>query len=117
MKACICRNISDHKVKQVLADFFEGIIVITKRRGDAAHETRQSNNLDDLHEACSGGLGFNCGKCACYMAELAVEHNHNVRLNELRENLPLSGTLPPQNPEIHQSPNPEKSKKLRKEYV
>lgn len=88
MKACLCRNVSDHTVKQVLADFFKGIIVITKRRGDNEHETQQPNNLDDLHEACSDGQGFNCGSCACYIAELATEHNHNVRLNELKENLP-----------------------------
>ena len=100
MKACICHNISDRTIKEVLGDFFKGIIVITKRRGDAGHETQQSNNLDDLHEACSDGAGFNCGKCACYIAELATTHNHNVRLSELRDNLPAPAvTAAPQNPE------------------
>lgn len=88
MKACICRNVSDHTIKQVLADFFKGIIIMTKRRGDGEHQTRQHNNLDDLHEKASDGEGFNCGKCACYLAELATEHNHNVRIAELKENIP-----------------------------
>jgi bacterioferritin-associated ferredoxin len=87
MKACICRNVSDHTVKQVLTSFFKGIIIHTKRRGDGPDQTQHEHNLDTLHEACSGE-GFKCGRCACYMAELATEHNHNVRLNELRENLP-----------------------------
>lgn len=88
MKTCICHDISDRTVRAVLADFFKGIIVHTKRRGDAAHETQEPNNLDDLHEACSGGAGFNCGTCACAMAEIATEHNHNVRIAELKENMP-----------------------------
>lgn len=93
MKACICRNVSDHTVKQVLADFFKGIIVITKRRGDAEHETQQTNNLDDLHEACSGGQGFNCGKCACYMAELASTHNRDITMAAIKGNLPAPATI------------------------
>lgn len=106
MKACICHNISDRTIKDVLADFFKGVIVITRRRGDAAHETQQDNNLDDLHEACSGGAGFNCGKCACYIAEIATEHNHNVRLSELRENLPapVVAASPARNPEKAPAP-------------
>lgn len=101
MKACICRNVSDHTVKQVLADFFKGIMVITKRRGDAGHETQQDNNLDDLHEACSGGQGFNCGKCACYIAELASEHNRNITMAAIKDNLPDPATISttPQTPE------------------
>lgn len=95
MKACICRNVSDHTVKQVLADFFKGIIVITKRRGDAPHETQQANNLDDLHEACSGGQGFNCGKCACYIAEIASEHNRDITMAAIKGNLPAPATVDP----------------------
>ncbi|HEY0901198.1 MAG TPA: hypothetical protein VGD95_03655 [Micavibrio sp.] len=107
MKACICRDVSDHTVKQVLADFFKGIIVHTKRRGDGPEQTQQDNNLDDLHEACSGD-GFKCGKCACYMAELATEHNHNVRMNELRQNLPAPLPSQVQEPAPAQARNPEK---------
>ncbi len=114
MKACICHNVSDHTVKQVLSDFFKGIIVHTKRRGDGPDQTQQPNNLDDLHEACSSGEGFNCGKCACYIAELATEHNHNVRLSELRENLPAPAPqTPPSQPASpaneQQNRNPEKA--------
>lgn len=106
MKACICHDISDRTIKEVLSDFFKGIIVITKRRGDASHETQQDNNLDDLHEACSGGAGFNCGKCACYIAEIATDHNHNVRLSELRDNLPapVVTASPARNPEKAPAP-------------
>lgn len=96
MKACICRDVSDNTVKKVLSDFFRGIIVVTKRRGDGENQTQEPNNLDDLHEACSGGKGFNCGTCACYMADLASEHNHNVRIAELKESLP--GPLPAPTP-------------------
>ena len=84
MKACICHNISDKTVRSILSDFFKGITVIAKRRG----ETDQPNNLDDLHEACSSGEGFNCGTCACAMADLAREHNREITMTKLRESLP-----------------------------
>lgn len=89
MKACVCHDVSDKTVRSILTDFFKGISIITKRR----HETDQPHNLDDLHEACSGGEGFNCGKCACYMADLAREHNRNITMAQIRESLPAPAVI------------------------
>ena len=90
MKTCICHNISDKTVISVLAAFFHGVAIITKRRGDLEGHIYESHNLDDLHEACSNGEGFNCGKCACAMADLAREHNRNITMNQLKNNLPVA---------------------------
>jgi len=89
MKTCICHNISHHTVTSVLGDLFKGITIITKRRGDAPDSTQQPPNLDDLHESCSGGAGFNCGKCACAMADLAREHNRGITMSQLKDSLPV----------------------------
>lgn len=88
MKICICRNLSDHTVRDTLHDFFKGISVVAKRRGDGPDETQQPNNLDDLHEACSGGEGFQCGKCACNLADMAREHNRSMTMQALKDHLP-----------------------------
>ena len=75
-------------------------MIITRRRGDAGHETQRPNNLDDLHEACSGGEGFNCGKCTCDWVDLAREHNRNVTMQQLKDSLPQALPLAPcQTPE------------------
>ena len=90
MKTCICHNISHNTVTSVLGDLFKGITIITKRRGDTEDRTQQPPNLDDLHESCSGGAGFNCGKCACAMADLAHEHNRAITMSQLTDKLPAS---------------------------
>lgn len=92
MYTCNCRAVSEHTVRSVLADFFKGILIIPRRRGDAGHQTQRPNNLDDLHEACSGGEGFNCGKCACDWVDLAREHNRNITLQQLKDSLPGAAT-------------------------
>lgn len=88
MKTCVCHNISDKSIQSVLANFFHGVTIITKRRGDLDGHTQEKGNLDDLHEACSSGKGFNCGKCACAIADLALDHNRNITMNQLKDSLP-----------------------------
>lgn len=87
MKVCICRNVSDSTIKQVLSEKFKGIRLIPKRRGDSDDQTQEAHNLDDLHEACSSGEGFNCGKCACHMGEIVDDHNHQVIMSEIGGNM------------------------------
>ena len=98
MKTCICHNISDKTVISVLAAFFRGVTIITKRRGDLEGHTQESHNLDDLHEACSSGAGFNCGKCACAIADLARDHNRNITMTNLKDSLPAA--VEPANPAL-----------------
>ena len=47
MKTCVCHNISDKSIKSVLANFFHGVTIITKRRGDLDGHTQEKGNLDE----------------------------------------------------------------------